>query len=416
MSGLFTRRAIGVNGKWPIPGVVAKLGDTLVIHANNKLDEPTSLHSHGIFQNGTNYYDGAAMITECGIPPGGSFTYRIPLLQSGTYWIHSHFKAQTTDGLRTSLVIRDPNEHYEYDHEMILTFEDWYKEHAHTIIKQLSDPDPYARYKLIIPYGLINGECISTKNITFAPGKTYRLRLLNIGASLEFHFQIDHHDMHLIEIDGVPIKERVTRGVTLAAGQRASVLVTAKESTSSNYLFHADMYTDLFRLPKYNPYNFTGVVEYAQGAKVKREINPGWHTVDDIDLHPLDNEPLMEPTVSLTMDAYSGVFDDKTYRHSFDNITYVEPHVPSLLTALTTGDMAKRKEVYGRMSNAHIVKYHDVVQITIRNHDYYTHPFHLHGHVFQIVEKGSIRKKDHELKVTALGAPVKRDTFILRGG
>ncbi|KAJ2371927.1 ferroxidase fet3, partial [Coemansia sp. RSA 2603] len=46
IEGLFTRKAVGVNGKWPIPGVEATLGDTLVIHVTNKLDEPTSLHSH----------------------------------------------------------------------------------------------------------------------------------------------------------------------------------------------------------------------------------------------------------------------------------------------------------------------------------------------------------------------------------
>lgn len=27
-----------------------------------------------------------------GIPPGGNFTYAIPITQKGTYWIHSHYR------------------------------------------------------------------------------------------------------------------------------------------------------------------------------------------------------------------------------------------------------------------------------------------------------------------------------------
>ncbi|KAI8319995.1 hypothetical protein GQ54DRAFT_340894 [Martensiomyces pterosporus] len=404
MSGVFTRRAIGVNGKWPIPGVELALGDILIIHVNNRLDEPTSLHSHGIFQKGTNYYDGAVMATECGIPPNGSFTYRIHMKQAGTFWIHSHFKSQTTDGLRTSLIVRDPNEFYQYDGEIILPLEDWFREQATVIIKQFNNPDPHIRYKPIVPYGIIGGECTNSKRLKMVPGKTYRIRLLNIGASFEYHFQIDHHDLRVIEVDGVAVKEK-----------RTSVLVTAKNSTSNNYLFHADMYTDLFQMPRYNPLNFTGVLEYAPHANILREVNSQWTALSDLDLQPLDNEPLMEPSVSYTLDAYSGVFDDQTFRHSFGNITYVAPQVPSLLTALTTGSLATRSEIYGRQSNTYVLRYQDVVQVTVNNHDYYTHPFHLHGHVFQIVEIGSIRPRDRSSKM-ALQVPAKRDTVILRGG
>ena len=38
---------------------------------------------------------------------------------------------------------------------------------------------------------------------TRQPGKTYRLRLANIGAFAGFFFWIDGHDMTIIEADGV---------------------------------------------------------------------------------------------------------------------------------------------------------------------------------------------------------------------
>lgn len=43
--------------------------------------------AQGIYFNKTGYYDGAPGITQCGIPPGQSLTYDIPIdEQWGTYW------------------------------------------------------------------------------------------------------------------------------------------------------------------------------------------------------------------------------------------------------------------------------------------------------------------------------------------
>ena len=64
-SGLQSRRAIGVNGTWPLPPVSVTQGDTLIIHVHNGLgDVGTALHSHGIFFNGSSYYDGPVGVTQ----------------------------------------------------------------------------------------------------------------------------------------------------------------------------------------------------------------------------------------------------------------------------------------------------------------------------------------------------------------
>lgn len=81
----------------------------------NSLDEPTTIHLHGMFLAGINYFDGAARVTQwwvfrvahtiattndsflcvcSGIPPGETFIYDVPFEkagQSGTYWAHGHF-------------------------------------------------------------------------------------------------------------------------------------------------------------------------------------------------------------------------------------------------------------------------------------------------------------------------------------
>lgn len=43
----------------------------------------------------------------------------------------------------------------------------------------------------------------------FAPGKTYRLRVINMSGFATFYFDIDGHDMDIIEVDGVSIKSPV---------------------------------------------------------------------------------------------------------------------------------------------------------------------------------------------------------------
>lgn len=75
-TGTFPRPVIGINGQWPIPIVECALGDTVVVNVHNQLgNQSTSLHFHGLYQNGTGHMDGAAGVTQCGIPPGASLQY-----------------------------------------------------------------------------------------------------------------------------------------------------------------------------------------------------------------------------------------------------------------------------------------------------------------------------------------------------
>lgn len=67
------RPAIGINGQWPCPQIDINIGDELWIDLRNNLyNETSTIHFHGIFQNGSNQMDGPAMVTQCPIPPGSS--------------------------------------------------------------------------------------------------------------------------------------------------------------------------------------------------------------------------------------------------------------------------------------------------------------------------------------------------------
>ncbi|KIJ55075.1 multicopper oxidase [Sphaerobolus stellatus SS14] len=92
----------------------------------------TTIHWYGLFQHRTASEDGPAMVNQCPIAPGHSYTYDISLNgQSGTFWYHSHLSTQYVDGLRGALVVydnEDPNRSlYDIDDaSTVITLADWY--------------------------------------------------------------------------------------------------------------------------------------------------------------------------------------------------------------------------------------------------------------------------------------------------
>lgn len=110
------------------PPIEINYGDKLLVHATNKLDVNTAVHHHGMFFNATSWFDGAVGVTQCGIPPGQTFTYEVDTVtgnQTGTYWYHSHYAGQYADGMRAPLIIHAQPEVHAYDEEYTVSLYDW---------------------------------------------------------------------------------------------------------------------------------------------------------------------------------------------------------------------------------------------------------------------------------------------------
>ena len=83
--GLFERPTIGINNQWPLPVMTATKGDQVIVNVNNQLgNQSTTLHFHGIFQNGTAEMDGPAHASQCPIPAGSQFTYNFTVRRVGS--------------------------------------------------------------------------------------------------------------------------------------------------------------------------------------------------------------------------------------------------------------------------------------------------------------------------------------------
>jgi hypothetical protein len=95
----------GNRRQWsvPAPTLLWREGDTLTLAVTNRLDEPSSIHWHGV--RVPSPMDGVPGLSFRGIAPGETFVYRFPVHQSGTYWYHSHTMFQEQTGLYGALVI-----------------------------------------------------------------------------------------------------------------------------------------------------------------------------------------------------------------------------------------------------------------------------------------------------------------------
>ncbi|KAF5495342.1 Iron transport multicopper oxidase fetC [Colletotrichum siamense] len=420
--GAFERPVIGINGQWPIPRIEANIGDNIIVNAYNALgNQSTSLHFHGLFMNGTTHMDGPSQVSQCPIPPGSNFTYNFTITQPGTYWYHSHTKSQYPDGLRGPLIIHDPDNPYrdQYDEEVIVTLSDWYHEQMQVLIPPfMSKTNPTGAEP--VPKAALMNE---TQNLTISiqPGKTYFFRVINIGAFAGQYLWFEGHNISIVEVDGVYTQPAEADMIYLSAAQRCSFLLTTKNDTTQNYPIVGSMDTTLFdTLPDDLNWNVTGWLTYDSSKSFPEPalIDGDFQPFDDMTLVPHDSlERFGEPEQTVELDVIMDNLGDGANYAFFNNISYASPKVPTLYTALTTGDTATNPEVYGTYTHSFVLKKDEIVQIVVNNLDTGRHPFHLHGHHFQALYRGEESSGTFEQSNMTESdfpqVPMRRDTLVI---
>ncbi|EJC98544.1 Fet3 protein [Fomitiporia mediterranea MF3/22] len=435
--GLFPRRAIGVNNSWPPPPIDVSANDTLILHALNSLTEPTTLHHHGMFFNNASWYDGAVGVSQCGIPPGDSFTYVVPINESGqwgTYWVHAHDNGHYVDGLRAPVVIHPQQEVHTYDEEFTIVVGDWYHDEHGVLLNEfisIANPggaEPVPKAPLI--YFAQNGTYMNGFNgnasLPFQPGKTYRLRIVNTSAFAMFFFWVEGHQMRIIEVDGTDTQEMPVDLLSLTVAQRYSVLVTALNDSTANWAIHANMDTDMFdTVPDdLNP-NATAQVIYSQSFTLNEpQTIDAYGDTNDTALVPVQVVPQYSGSVrTVPLVVSFDTMTDGTNRAMFNNITYNTPVVPSVFSAVSMDSVAGPgaadvASAYGPWN--YVLDDGDVVDILLMNSDAGKHPFHLHGHQFQIVNRATDYTSDdpslNPPLVEGQPNPVRRDTVQVESG
>ncbi|WP_424138107.1 multicopper oxidase domain-containing protein [Roseomonas chloroacetimidivorans] len=263
------RPAIAVNRTVPAPVLRFREGEEVVINVANRLREETSIHWHGlILPSGQ---DGVPGISDGfqGIAAGQTHQYRFPLVQSGTYWYHSHSGTQEQAGFYGPLII-DPArpDPFGYDRDYIIQLSDWTDENPHRVIQNLKrDPGYYnynkrtaaslagelarapngeARTAIIrdrMMWGdmrmdptdiedvtgytfLVNGRT-PQQNFTavYRPGETVRLRFINSGAMSHFDVRIPGLEMTVVQAHGNNVQPVAIDEFRIAPAETFDVLV-----------------------------------------------------------------------------------------------------------------------------------------------------------------------------------------------
>ena len=432
--GMTDRKVVGVNGQWPLPIIEVDKGDQLVVNMHNGLgDKSATIHFHGMFQNGTNEMDGPSMVTQCPIPPGADFTYNFTVNQNGTYWYHCHTDFCYPDGYRQALIVHDDNAYFhdQYDEEFVVTISDWY----HELVEGIA-PDFLSVYNPTgaepIPDAFLFNDTLNS-SLPVKPNTTYLIRLINIGAFVAQYFYIEGHNFTIVEIDGVYTEPTEADTLYLGIAQRYSILVTTKNSTDQNFAIVTVADSVLLdTIPPSLQLNNTNWLEYNATAPHNQanitvdqasDLNP----FDDFTLVPYDHEPLLpdpdhEITVAVNMEVMGNGFGYAL----LNNISYTAPKVPTLYSVLSSGNLSTNAEIYGEFTHSFVLEHNDVVQIVLNNNDTGSHPFHLHGHNFQLVQRapsygptfydnlnGDPIPYDPTNHTAFPNTPARRDTFVL---
>ncbi|KAI4605821.1 hypothetical protein J4E83_010484 [Alternaria metachromatica] len=428
----FERQVIGINGEWPIPTIECDEGDTVQVTVHNSLpDQTTALHFHGIWQKGTQNYDGPSGVTQCPIQPGSSFTYTFIANPAGTHWYHAHEKGQYPDGLRGKMIVHDRawEASLNIDKQVYLSMSDWYHRPMPEMIEAYMSPDN-TNANFDSPDSFLFNDQAKPFDLKIAKNKRYLLRIVNTAAVACARFHIANYTLSVVEIDGVQTQPQEAETIIICAGQSYGVVVQGKKDPKGSSNWIAQMMTDMLTngAPSAEERTVIGEVVYddifgeiddiidsisdeIDGILLDDEWTPPPQTIlNDFTMKPLDGQRLMGPVDNhIEFTTNQTYFEGVGTRTPLNAQPWVPPQVPTLYTALTTGSMDPA--TYGPGINPWVIKSGEIVQIVMHNPHMYPHPMHLHGHVFQVVATGLGFWNGDESSLPRV--PLKRDGFVV---
>ncbi|KAI1650114.1 Cupredoxin [Daldinia loculata] len=257
-------------------------------------------------------------------------------------------------------------------------------------------------------------------HISVEAGKTYRFRIINWSAMFSTFIQFDSLDMDVISIDASYVQRQTAQQLRISAAQRFDALITIPEDADRNYpyLVALDVNEDFAEKnpprPIIYPFNVTGMLvtdsnKDTSGTVTVQKFEP----FDDTTFQPHDNESVYEPVDKQLVLNFDYCFDVNDYpRACFNDTTYIAQKVPALYTAASLGENNTETAAYGQV-NAFIVEYGEILEIIVNNNNDAIHPFHLHGHQFQVLARPESQTGNWSADVAINDIPPRRDTVAI---
>ncbi|PSS33174.1 Monocopper oxidase-like protein [Actinidia chinensis var. chinensis] len=241
------QQVIAVNGKFPGPTLNVTTNYNVVVNVKNKLDENLLITWSGVQMRRVSWQDGV-LGTNCPIPPKWNWTYQFQVKdQIGSFFYFPSLNFQRAAGGFGPFIITNRNiiplPFNTPDGDIVIMIGDWYTQN-HTALrtaldngKDLGMPDgvlingkgPYRYNTTLVPDG------IDYETINVEPGKTYRIRVHNVGVSTCLNFRIQSHNLLLAETEGHYTMQQNYTSLDIYVGQSYSFLVTMDQNASSDY-------------------------------------------------------------------------------------------------------------------------------------------------------------------------------------
>ncbi|XP_015072229.1 L-ascorbate oxidase [Solanum pennellii] len=440
----FKKLSISINGKTPGPTIVAQQGDTVVVEVKNSLlTENLAIHWHGIRQIGTPWADGTEGVTQCPIVPGDTFIYKFVVDRAGTYLYHAHYGMQRQAGLQGMMRVSLPDgvlEPFSYDHDRSILLTDWYHKSTYEQATGLASlpfswvGEPQSilihgrgRFNCSIPTidptlcNATNPQC-TPYSMTVVPGKTYRLRIGSLTALSALSFEIEGHNMTVVEADGHYVEPFVVKNLFIYSGETYSVLIKADQDPTRNYWASTKVVSRNSTTP-----NGLGIFNYYPNhpRRYPPTVPPSGPRWDDVAPRMAQSvaikshkdfihaPPLTSDRVIVMLNTQNRV--NGYVRWSVNNVSFNMPHTPYLIalkhnllhafeqTPPPDNYDQKNYDIFNIAPNVNAttsnsiyrLKFNTTVDIILQNantmnlNNSETHPWHLHGHDFWVMGYGN---------------------------
>lgn len=232
--------------------------DGFHVEVVNELNVPTAIHWHGLIL--PNLQDGVPWVTQDPIPPGASMNYDFPLVQSGTYWMHSHYGLQEQFLNAAPLIIWNDAERAKADRQFVVMLSDFSFTPPEKILEELKSPSPMpamdagkmdkpvrqiaqvwkdGRFTksiverpaadIDVHYDalLANRRAIDDPEVfDVEPGETVLLRIVAASSATDFLIDTGDLDAELLAVDGKAVQPLRGDFFQLAVAQRIDLRVT----------------------------------------------------------------------------------------------------------------------------------------------------------------------------------------------
>ncbi|XP_042506634.1 monocopper oxidase-like protein SKU5 [Macadamia integrifolia] len=241
------QQVIAINGKFPGPIVNVTTNNNVVVNVLNRLDEDILYTWDGIQHRRNSWQDGV-LGTNCPIPMDYNWTYQFQVKdQIGSFFYFPSLNFQRAAGGYGGIIVNNrdiiPLPFATPHGDITILIGDWYNRN-HTDLRKTLDagkslgmPDgvlingkgPYRYNTTLVPDGIVY------ESFEVHPGKTYRLRVHNVGISTSLNFRIQNHNLLLAETEGSYTSQQNFTNLDIHVGQSYSFLVTMDQNASTDY-------------------------------------------------------------------------------------------------------------------------------------------------------------------------------------